>query len=325
MIPGSSPDDKIERACISFVKEYQEINGSFVQVFEKPPTPLEFLRECVHPNRPALIKDAFSHWPAKRLWTNEYLREKIGADTPVTVATTPNGYADAVTFDPKTQKEYFAMPYEQSMPFGRFLDILEGKEEDPRIHYISLQNDSLNTEYNVLASDVDADIAWCSEALGKKPDATNFWFGSEESVTSLHKDPYENCYAVIRGQKTFVLFPPAEYFCLHETLYPSAAYEPNDRGELELKPLEGDQKVPWIPVDPLYPNMERYPRFQHARPIEVTVNEGDMLYLPAFWFHHVLQKGEQGVIAVNSWFDCEYRNILYPSMTLFRELANNEE
>lgn len=124
-------------------------------------------------------------------------------------------YADAVTFDPKTQKEYFAMPYEQSMPFGRFLDILEGKEDDPRIHYISLQNDSLHTEYNVLADDVEANIAWCSEALGKEPDATNFWFGSEESVTSLHKDPYENCYAVIRGQKTFVLFPPSEYFCLH--------------------------------------------------------------------------------------------------------------
>jgi Cupin-like domain len=28
-------------------------------------------------------------------------------------------------------------------------------------------------------------------------------------------DPYENCYAVVRGTKTFVLLPPIEYYCVH--------------------------------------------------------------------------------------------------------------
>jgi putative lipase involved disintegration of autophagic bodies len=28
-------------------------------------------------------------------------------------------------------------------------------------------------------------------------------------------DPYENCYAVVRGTKTFVLLPPIEYYCIH--------------------------------------------------------------------------------------------------------------
>ena len=33
-----------------------DINGTYVHVYEKPPTALEFLRTSVHPNRPAVIK-----------------------------------------------------------------------------------------------------------------------------------------------------------------------------------------------------------------------------------------------------------------------------
>lgn len=42
---------------------------------------------------------------------------------------------------------------------------------------------------------------------GNKPDATNIWIGTEKSVSSLHKDPYENFYIVISGAKTFTLLP----------------------------------------------------------------------------------------------------------------------
>jgi len=42
-------------------------------------------------------------------------------------------------------------------------------------------------------------------------------------------------------------------------------------------------------VDPLKPDTGRYPQFANARPLEVTVGPGDMLYLPSLWFHHVRQ------------------------------------
>lgn len=107
------------------------------------------------------------------------------------------------------------MPHEQQMPFNSFLDLIEGKTVSKNANYISLQNGSLPIEYSAIERDVDQEIDWCSEALGKKPDAVNFWFGDANSITSLHKDPYENCYAVIRGQKTFILYPPTEYYCMH--------------------------------------------------------------------------------------------------------------
>ncbi|KAI7901958.1 JMJD7-PLA2G4B protein-like protein [Cokeromyces recurvatus] len=290
------PKKDIHTAFLKYIKEYQDINGTHVHVYERPPSAIEFLRSSVHPNRPAIIKGAIDHWPARTKWTNEYLRSKMG-ETIVTVAVTPNGYADAVTYDPITDKDYFAMPYEDHMTFNSFLDIMEGKVTSDNANYISLQNGSLPIEYSAIEKDVDPDITWCSEALGKKPDAVNFWFGDEKSSTSLHKDPYENCYAVIRGQKTFILYPPTEYYCMHESLYQNAIYELNPTtNKLELKPLAESETTPWIPVNPLYPDFIKYPRFAYACPITVTLNEGDMLYLPALWFHQVLQKGDEAFI-----------------------------
>ncbi|KAI7875142.1 Clavaminate synthase-like protein [Lichtheimia hyalospora FSU 10163] len=307
----------MEEEIINFIQEYQDINGTYIHTYNSPPTPVEFLRNCVHPNRPAVIKNAISHWPALKRWSNDYFREKMG-ESIVTVATTPNGYADAVTYDPNTDREYFVLPHEESMPFNDFLDIIQGKRDTPHAHYISLQNDSLHTEFAALKDDIDEEITWCSEALGKKPDAVNFWMGNDKSITSLHKDPYENCYAVIRGEKTFVLLPPSEYYCLHESNYPTAIYSPT----MELTPLDPPTETPWIPVDPLHPNLERFPRFKHARPIVVKVQAGDILYLPALWFHQVLQHGDDGVIAVNAWYDMDYRNTLYPSMSFVRGLVH---
>ena len=48
-------------------------------------------------------------------------------------------------------------------------------------------------------------------------------------------------------------------------------------------------QVPWIPLDPLEPDLERYPQYRSARPLCCSVKAGEMLYLPALWFHHVRQ------------------------------------
>lgn len=55
-----------------------------------------------------------------------------------------------------------------------------------------------------------------------------------------------------------------------------------------------------------------------------------MSNLTALWFHQVMQKGDEGVIAINYWYDMDYRNMLYPTMALYRRLLtgvmeNNRE
>ncbi|ORX61365.1 Clavaminate synthase-like protein [Hesseltinella vesiculosa] len=317
----------IENAFVKFIKDYQDINGSDLFELDRAPTPLEFLQTCVLRNRPCLIRNAFNHWPARKTWTDEYLIRAMNGQN-ITVAVTPNGYADAVTLNPTTNKEYFVLPHEEQMTMDAFLKSLHASrcpDRDgalPPAYYISLQNGSLPLEYSQIAKDVDAEIPWCSEALQASPDAINFWFGNDRSITSLHKDPYENLYAVVRGSKTFILFPPSEFACMYESVYPAAQYQPNDQHGFDIVP-QPNIKVPWIPVNPLQPDLKRYPRFKHAKPIIATVNEGEMLYLPALWFHQVLQQGEQGTIAVNYWYDMKMDTMLYPSIGLFRRLISN--
>lgn len=45
----------------------------------------------------------------------------------VTVAVTPNGYADALTQNPDDGKEYFVMPEEVNMQMSDFLHALDDK------------------------------------------------------------------------------------------------------------------------------------------------------------------------------------------------------
>jgi jumonji domain-containing protein 7 len=54
----------------------------------------------------------------------------------------------------------------------------------------------------------------------------------------------------------------------------------NENGELELSPLDPSMRTPFTTVDPCAPDLDRHPRFRYAKPITVTVSEGQMLYLP---------------------------------------------
>ena len=342
--------------------------GNHVPVLSQTPTPMEFLREFVAPNRPCIIANAVSHWPALRLWTNEYLRSKIGS-TVVSVDCTPDGRGDAVvdvgpesvnkphngllyrtgsdafttaevldeplrrhdhsslnlsvhigecsientrlasqtkngtelrshgnategsehdSFGPSSDSppavhehhsnidphesvrvvsstKWFVTPHTHRMPFHSFLELhshSRSTESAPRIShsttspsrdppttnqpapdkgnriadkgscvpYIQHQNGSFTSEYAALAHDAQPHLPWASEALGGMPEAVNMWIGDERSVTSFHKDHYENLYAVVTGEKHFTLLPPTDVARLYMKRYPAAHYHQDSVG-----------------------------------------------------------------------------------------------
>ncbi|XP_077978121.1 bifunctional peptidase and (3S)-lysyl hydroxylase Jmjd7-like [Glandiceps talaboti] len=285
-----------------------------VPVIPTPPSPLGFHREWVCANRPVIIEGAIDDWPALKKWQNlHYLRNKIG-EKEVSVAVTPNGYADAV------YKNYFVMPEERQMKFSTFLDIIEKKIDSKRVFYVQKQNSNLTTEFQELICDVGEDIPWATEAFGKDPDAVNFWIGEEKAVTSMHKDHYENLYCVVRGQKHFILLPPTDLPYIPYGMYQAAVFKENSiTGDFEIIEDHTTGQVPWIPLDPLDPDLDKYPQYAKARPIYCTVKAGQTLYLPSLWFHHVRQS--QGCIAVNFWYDMEY-DIKYNYFRFLESIAN---
>ncbi|XP_056152337.1 bifunctional peptidase and (3S)-lysyl hydroxylase JMJD7 isoform X2 [Lampris incognitus] len=304
--------DAVRKRLTHFSLEAHELYlNQSVPYLDQLPTPLEFYRDWICPNKPCIIRNAINHWPALSRWTPSYLREKVGSKV-ISVAVTPNGYADAVNGD------RFVMPEEREMTFSSLLDVLEGKVKKNGVFYVQKQCSNLTEELPDLTEDVEPHISWMSQALGKLPDAVNFWLGESAAVTSMHKDHYENLYCVVSGEKQFILLPPTDRPFIPYGLYQTAVYRQTDRGDFEVLDQIDSEKVPWIPLDPLNPDLDRYPDYSRARPLHCTVRAGEMLYLPSLWFHHVRQS--HGCIAVNFWYDMEY-DIKYNYFQLLESLA----
>ncbi|KAM5178267.1 bifunctional peptidase and (3S)-lysyl hydroxylase JMJD7 isoform 4-T4 [Callospermophilus lateralis] len=151
------------------------------------------------------------------------------------------------------------------------------------------QCSNLPTELPQLLSDLEPHVPWASEALGKMPDAVNFWLGEAAAVTSLHKDHYENLYCVVSGEKHFLLHPPSDRPFIPYELYTPAPYQLTEEGTFKMVDEEAMEKVPWIPLDPLAPDLTQYPSYSQAQALRCTVRAGELLYLPSLWFHHVQQ------------------------------------
>ncbi|XP_062326208.1 bifunctional peptidase and (3S)-lysyl hydroxylase JMJD7 isoform X4 [Osmerus eperlanus] len=201
---------------------------------------------------------------------------------------------------------------------GGIKDVIEGKVESKGVFYVQKQCSNLMEELPELTGDVEPHIPWMSEALGKLPDAVNFWLGEARAVTSMHKDHYENLYCVISGEKHFILLPPSDRPFIPYELYQPAVYRQREDGGFDMVDEAESEKVPWIPVDPLNPDLECYPAYRLAQPLRCTVRAGEMLYLPSLWFHHVQQS--HGCIAVNFWYDMEY-DLKYNYFQLLESLS----
>jgi hypothetical protein len=94
-----------------------------------------------------------------------------------------------------------------------------------------------------------------------------FWLGPAGTVTPLHCDYDDNIFAQVWGSKRIFLAPPHH----DEFLYPS----------------EANAILFGSPFDPEAPDFERFPLARQATTIECIVGPGDMLYVPAGWYHQV--------------------------------------
>lgn len=94
-----------------------------------------------------------------------------------------------------------------------------------------------------------------------------YWLGPAGTVTPLHCDYDDNLFAQIWGSKRIILSPPHH----DEFLYPR----------------EANAILFGSPFDPEAPDYERFPLARQATMIECLVEAGDMLYVPAGWYHQV--------------------------------------
>ncbi|MGG7604725.1 cupin-like domain-containing protein [Massilia sp. BKSP1R2A-1] len=104
-------------------------------------------------------------------------------------------------------------------------------------------------------------------AYFRKMGPPRFWLGPIGTMTPLHCDFDDNIFAQIWGAKRIFLVPPHH----DEFLYAR----------------EANPVLFGSPFDPEQPDFDSYPLARRARAVEVIVEPGDMLYVPAGWYHQV--------------------------------------
>jgi jumonji domain-containing protein 7 len=276
-------------------------------------TPLQFCKQAYARYHPVILSGVVDDWPALNQWSEEYLSEVL-LEKKVSVNVTPDGRADSiqqVVFDEQEgSKKYFIYPAEVQITISEFFRLLNERDvigENNIIPYLSQQNDNLRKEFPELLKDIDVSIPVAAEVLGE-PEAVNLWIGDERSVSSLHKDHFENLYVVVSGEKTFTLFPPTDIAFLPEESFPCLKYKAGSQStrisslKLTQEDLPSDS-LTWISIDPddLFVTSDEWPNKARCSPIRCTVGAGEMLYIPAMWYHRVSQTCP--TIAVNMWFD----------------------
>jgi hypothetical protein len=97
-----------------------------------------------------------------------------------------------------------------------------------------------------------------------------FFMGAPGAVSPIHRDLAHNLAAHLFGAKRWRLYSPDQA----ELLYPNPGPDDGPSAQTCL-------------VDPDAPDLQRFPRFAEARPLELVVRAGEILLVPSGWFHHV--------------------------------------
>jgi len=197
--------------------------------------------------QPVVLTDVVDRWPALTKWTDGFLKTTVG-HVEVTACTGRNA-AD----DPNHDIERFYT----KMPFADFVDQVAGAGVTNDLYLVG------NTRFleadgaDVLLDDVDDDVqAYLDGPVVKE--RCSFWFGPAGTVTALHHDPTSVLYAQVRGQKRFRLLSPGNVPAL----------------------MAADGTYADIDVDDAARGMD-------DRVYDVTLSPGELLLLPAGWWHEV--------------------------------------
>lgn len=215
--------------------------------------PQDFLDDFFAPMRPVILTDFATDWPARALWTPDYLCARLGA---VEVEFQDGRSADArFELDKDTHRRRIA--------FDRLV----------RAAATGQGNDFYLTAYN--ASSNAAALLPLHEDLGAAPgilthaqgDAAGMlWLGPAGTFTPLHHDLTNNLLVQLVGRKRVVMASPLE--------------TPKLANRTHVFSALGDVTAPAI-------DLALYPRAHGLRLLDVVLEPGEALFLPVGWWHQV--------------------------------------
>jgi putative sterol carrier protein len=111
--------------------------------------------------------------------------------------------------------------------------------------------------------------------------APRIWIGPKGTLTPLHRDDTDNLFAQVWGQKSFILAAPHHRPAL---------------GTWSTAPKGG---LDGCDFNPDAPDYQRFPQARDVTFLRITLQAGDLLFLPEGWFHQV--ESVSTSLSVNFW------------------------
>lgn len=213
-----------------------------------------FEREFYARNRPVVLQGELDDWGAPKRWSFLYLKEKFG-HVPLEVQQGREG------------DRHFDIHHDRlttHTTLGAFIDRCEALGTSNDL-YVTARNAVANGPH--LAPLFEGDIG---QIGGDLLDKTSpywrpfFWLGPAGTRTPLHHDLNNILFSQILGRKRVRMLSPL------------------------ASPLVYNFFGMYSEVDPDAFDPEKHPLFQRARLFDVTLEPGDVLFIPVGWWHHVV-------------------------------------
>ncbi|XP_058151670.1 HSPB1-associated protein 1 isoform X2 [Dasypus novemcinctus] len=137
-------------------------------------------------------------------------------------------------------------------------------------------------------TDIFQDVIWSDFGFpGRTGRESTLWIGSLGAHTPCHLDTYGcNLVFQVQGRKRWHLFPPEDTPFLYPTRIP---YE---------------ESSVFSKVNVVNPDLKRFPQFRKAQRYTVTLNPGQILFVPRHWWHYV-ESIDPVTVSINSWIELE--------------------
>eukprot|EP00794_Sanderia_malayensis_P009959 gene9959-10979_t len=230
-------------------------------------SPDDFYMNYVVPHKPVVLKGAAKNWPAYKLWTDSYLKEKYGNET--------------VHMETKDDDKYNIPPAEN---LGAFLD--KYREENSTLYLVDEVLPKMREE-------IVLPLCLRCEEIDRYFFVSFLWLSGGNTMSTMHIDTDENLLCVLKGHKRSILVSP---------IYSKYLYADDSR-------VKGVCDVNTSAVD-----LEKFPDVTKIKYWVANAGEGDCVYIPQMWWHHVYSRKERQ-LAVALW---------WKSKPFWKEVLNKE-
>lgn len=239
-------------------------------------TPTLFYRHYRKPGRPVVITGGLA---GTRDWTLDFLSQQLGDTRFLT-----RHYGKDHFKRPKREWAQYSTGLE--LAFDKYAQMLRDRTAHEEHIYLA-QMDIGNTPLAAAIRPSMDDLAQRCGMVAYPPSDLNIWLGPAGHTEPLHFDGGDGTLMQLHGAKKILLFPPTQM----TNVYPF--------------PFIKSVIPPWFSqVDTDRPDFAAFPGFRAALDarLELVLEAGEILYIPASWWHQVTALGDDYVCSVNRFW-----------------------